>query len=154
MKLSDIRIDMDVVEAGEWVDNIPILPGIELFTRGYRNKDWCAFEGRLIRSSGSHQASMHVPAEYRGLSHLASDRITNSCLYETCLRDWRGFDEPYDSEKARKLIFEHEFRLFRDGVLWAAMQVGRRRGAAVAAIEPAIIEPVITEGWELEHGNC
>lgn len=57
----------------------------------------------------------------------AQEAITNRCLAETSLRDWRGFDESYSSEKAHKLIFEPEFRLFRDGLLWAAGQVGRKR---------------------------
>lgn len=147
MNVADLIIDLTVIESGEWIGAdwrgpIPGMPGIELFTRGSRNSDWKALENRLLRSKARNSEKMFVPPEYRTLSNSAQDSILNQCLLDTALKDWRGFDEPYSYEKAGKLIYVPEFRLFRDGLIWAAGQVGRHKPVAHAEIAPAEIIPV------------
>lgn len=144
MKISDIRRGTAEVEAGAWISDIPNLPGISLFTRGVQNQDWINLEQRLMQSRVRQASMNYIPSHYCTISASAAAAITNSCLHQTCLRDWRGLDEPYNFELAGKLIFESEFWLFRAGVLWAAEQVGRP--SRMGGIVPIITEATIING--------
>lgn len=154
MKLSDIRIDLALVEAGEWISDIPGLAGIELFTRGVQNEEWLEVEARMMRSRARSSELMGIPREFRTLSNSAANEIINQCLHQTCLKNWRGVDDPYNYEVARRLIFEPENRLFREGLLWAAEQVGRPkelRGHMPIITEASVIVDEI-RGHKFEAG--
>jgi hypothetical protein len=120
MKLSDITVDAERLEKGAWVDNIPDMEGLRLKVRGANNVDWRRLQSRLLDA---------VPRKKRLGGRLdpdEQDRITASCLLNTCLMDWDGLEGddgnplPYSKEWADKLIKEPEYRRFRDAVIWAA----------------------------------
>jgi hypothetical protein len=120
MKLSDITLDSERQEKGAWVEDIPELEGLKLLVRGINNSDWRRLQARLIET---------LPRKKRLAGRIDTDeqdRIQSTCLMNTCLVDWDGLETddgkpiPYDKDMARKLLFEPEYRKFRDGVVWAA----------------------------------
>jgi hypothetical protein len=129
MKLSDIAMDNERSERGAWVDDIPELEGLKLCVRGINNSDWRRLQTKLIES---------VPRKKRvgRLDPDEADRIQSTCLLQACLLDWDGLENddgspiPYDKDMARRLLFEPQFRKFRDGVVWAGTVVGDQTAEA------------------------
>lgn len=125
MKLSDLTIDPERQENGAWVDDIPELEGLRLRVRGTMNADWRRLQTKLIES---------IPRKKRAGGRLdpdETDRITQTLLLNACLLDWEGLEDDdgkpilYSKEMARKLLFEPEYRAFRDGVVYAANVVAQ-----------------------------
>lgn len=123
MKLSDIRIDVNRQEEGAWIDNIPEFEGLRLKVRGLNNISYRKLERKLMTS---------IPRAKRlggTLDSEEQDKILATCLMQCCLMDWDGvLDDndqplPYSKDMAHKLLFEPEFRRFREAVTWAATMV-------------------------------
>src|SRR5919206_1518829 len=100
MKLTDFEIDVDKLEQGDWVENIPDMGDLRLKVRGSGNSDYRALQQKLLRAVPRGQSrDGRVPPE-------VSDRITATLLLETVLLDWDGLvgdnDEPipYSKEMA------------------------------------------------------
>lgn len=119
MKVSGLKVNVEALEQGAWVDNIPEMEGLRLKVRGIGNKDWRKLQARLFDS---------VPRKKRIGGRLdpdEQDRITTTCLRECGLVDWDGLENedgsalPYSKEMAGKLLADPEMAKFRDGVLWA-----------------------------------
>lgn len=125
MKLSDIALDSERQEKGAWVGDIPELEGLKLLVRGIGNSDWRRLQTKLIEA---------IPRKKRvGRMDIdEQDRIQSTCLLNTCLLDWEGLEDeegkqiPYSKDLARKLLFEPEYRKFRDSVIWAATYVAEQ----------------------------
>jgi hypothetical protein len=126
MKLSEIALDSERQEKGAWIGEIPELEGLKLLVRGVNNADWRRLQTKLIEA---------IPRKKRVGGRMdvdEQDRIQSTCLLNACLLDWSGLENddgtaiPYDKEMARKLLFEPEYRKFRDGVVWAATMVGEQ----------------------------
>lgn len=133
MKLDDVKIDVVKQEEGAWVGDIPEFEGVRLKVRGINNHDYRKLERKLISTMPrSRRSSTMVDPDEQ-------DRITNQCLFQTCLLDWDGITDtngsgieepvPYSKDMARKLIFEPEYRRFRDAVHYAASIVVERSEA-------------------------
>lgn len=129
MKLSDIRIDVSRQEEGDWVENIPEFEGLRLKVKGLNNKSYRKLERQLMGQ---------IPRAKRiggTLDSEEQDKILATCLWQCCLMDWEGVtgdDEqplPYSKEMARKLLFDPEFRRFREAVVWASTIVVENRQA-------------------------
>jgi hypothetical protein len=127
MKLSELTVDVDRGEKGAWVDNIPELEGLRLKVRSNNNADWRKLQARLMDA---------MPRKKRLGGRLdpdEQDRVISTCLLNTCLLDWEGLENgtgeplPYSKELARKLLFEPEYRRFRDAVIWAAAIVAEEQ---------------------------
>jgi hypothetical protein len=126
MKLTDLEIDVDKLEQGDWVENIPDMGDLRLKVRGSENADFRALQQKLLRAVPRGQLrDGRVPPE-------VSDRITATLLLETVLLDWDGLvggnDEPipYSKEMAAKLLTDPKYRRFRNAVAWAADVVAER----------------------------
>jgi hypothetical protein len=126
MKLSDIALDSERQEKGAWVEEIPELEGLKLLVRGINNNDWRRLQAKLIET---------MPRKKRISGRIdpdEQDRIQSTCLLSACLLDWDGLEDddgkpiPYEKDMARKLLFEPEYRKFRDGVVWAANMVAEQ----------------------------
>lgn len=134
MKLSEIRVDSKRVEAGEWIKDIPDMGDLELLVRGIGNSDYQAMQTKLYMATPR--------AERTGgrLDNKAASRIQAQCLAATVLLDWKGVTDeqgepvPFAKETALNLLKNPDYVAFRDGVVWAAGQVGANR---VEAIEDA-----------------
>lgn len=85
MKLE--KIDVEKLEQGAWVDNIPEMGGLRLKTRGQNNRDWRRLQTKLIAA---------IPRQKRlgALDPDEGDRITAILLRDTALLDWDGIDGP------------------------------------------------------------
>jgi hypothetical protein len=80
MKLSAMKVDPALSEQGDWVDNIPDLPGIRIKARGSNNSDYRALEAKLVRE---------IPRAERieGVSPKEQDRIAGQLLLQTVVLD-------------------------------------------------------------------
>src|SRR5215471_18762872 len=85
MKLSAMKIDPALSEQGDWVENIPYLPGIRIKARGTNNSDYRALEAKLVRE---------IPRAERieGVSPKEQDRIAGQLLLETVVLDVEGLE--------------------------------------------------------------
>lgn len=119
-----MKVDADKVEGGDWIGKIPELDDVRLKVRGLQNAQFRRMQSRLLDAvpRSKRQGGRVDPEEM--------DRITSTCLAATVLIDWSGIEGedgqplPYSREKASELLTDPNFRRFRDGVIWAATQVG------------------------------
>jgi hypothetical protein len=129
MKLSDVKVDSALIEQGDWVENIPELPGIRIKARGSNNIDYRILEAKLVRE---------IPQSQRvdGVPPAAMDKIAGRLLLETVVIDVEGFTEAdgvtpikYTRELGEQLLLDPDFRVFQAGAAYAGSIVGRRRKA-------------------------
>ena len=127
MKLSEIRVDSTLVEGGEWIKDIPDMGELELRVRGIGNTDYQQMQTKLY---------LATPRGERvggRLSPKAAARIQAQCLAATVLLDWKGITDdagepvPFSKGEALKLLQNPDYVALRDGVVWAAGQVGTNR---------------------------
>jgi hypothetical protein len=127
MKLSDIKVDPKLIEQGDWVDDIPELPGIRIKARGANNSDYRLLEAKLVRQ---------IPRAKRaeGVSPADQDRIAGQLLLETVVLDVDGLTEDdgetpikYTRPLGEKLLLDPEFRVFQAGAAYAGAIVAQRR---------------------------
>lgn len=131
MRIGDIGINAAAVEEGRWIDTIPMLGDLRLKVRGLNNRDYRRLQQKLIAA---------LPRDKRGAAGVdieEQDRIVAECLLRTVLLDWENLTEadgtpiPYSDAKARELLFEPQYAVFREGVAWAASAVADAREADV-----------------------
>ena len=129
MKLSATKVDSALIEQGDWVENIPDLPGIRIKARGLNNADYRLLEAKLVRE---------IPSADRleGLKPADQDRIVGTCLLETVVIDVEGLTEDdektplkYSRELGQQLLLDPDFRVFRAGAAYAGSVVAARRTA-------------------------
>ncbi|WP_316234669.1 hypothetical protein [Bradyrhizobium sp. SZCCHNR1020] len=132
MKLSDIKVDPAVIEQGDWVDDLPNMPGVRIKARGVSNSDYRKLEAKLVR-----QIPKALRAE--GLSPAQSDRILGRCLLETVVLDVDGLTEDdevtpikYTRELGEKLLLDPEWKEFRAAAAHAGSVVDSRRKSEIA----------------------
>lgn len=127
MKISAIKIDSALAEQGDWVANIPDLPGIRIKARGTNNNDYRVLEGKLVRE---------IPRAQRaeGVSPQDQDRIAGMLLLETVVLDVEGLTEDdeatpvkYTRELGAKLLLDPDFKVFQAGAAYAGSIVAQRR---------------------------
>jgi hypothetical protein len=128
VKLSAIRVDAARADQGAWVTDIPDMGDLRLKVRGHRNVDARRLRSKLVAA---------VPRAERDNGRLtpdAADRIDAQIMAETILVDWgnvTGDDDqplPYSPEKAKELLSNPDFALFKDAVAYASSLVSE--GAA------------------------
>lgn len=131
MKLSDIEVDPIKIESGEWVGDIPEMPGLRLKVRGTGCAAYRKLQAQLIEA---------VPRNRRiggKLSQEDQDRITTACLHRVVLLDWEGLEadddtpQPYDKALAETYLADPRYRKFRDAVTYAASIVGESQAQAL-----------------------
>lgn len=119
MKLSEMRIDRDAKEQGEWVPS-PYLPGVRIKARGYGNADHrllVAKQGREL--SAAFASGSEVSLDIQDANEL-------DLLTKTLLVDWEGVTEEdgtvitCGSDRAHQLLADPELALLRMSVTHAA----------------------------------
>jgi hypothetical protein len=127
MKISDLKVDSALAEQGDWVENIPDLPGIRIKARGTNNKDYRILEAKLVRE---------IPRADRaeGVSPSDQDRIAGTLLLETVVLDVFGLTEDdgktpitYSKELGRLLLLNPDFKVFQAGAAYAGSIIAQRR---------------------------
>jgi len=130
MKLSATKVDSALIEQGDWVENIPDLPGIRIKARGTNNADYRMLEGKLVRE---------IPRAQRveGVSPEDQDRIAGRLLLETVVLDIDGITEDddvtpikYTRELGAKLFLDPDYRVWAAGAAYAGSVVAQRRKAS------------------------
>jgi hypothetical protein len=130
MKLSAIKVDSALIEQGDWVENIPDLPGIRIKARGTNNADYRLLEGKLVRE---------IPRVQRaeGVAPADQDRIAGRLLLETVVLDVEGLTEDdgatpirYTKDLGAQLLLDPDFRVFQAGCAYAGSVIAQRQKAA------------------------
>lgn len=120
MDLKSAKVDGALIEAGEWVKDIPEMDNLELKVRGVgcvEFKRYIAKRYRLVPKGARHRDGSIDPS--------LQDAIATDALVETILLDWRNVEEggvpvPYSKEAARQYLTNPDYRPLRDAVSWAA----------------------------------
>lgn len=131
MKLSEAKIDVVVQEQGDWVDNIPELPGVRIKTRGAGNKSWRRRQQQLFDTIPRHKkvGGRIDPEEL--------DRVATALVLDCGIIDWEGLEDdegkpiPFTKEMASKLFNDPTLAKLREGAVWAANIVAEQRNAEV-----------------------
>ena len=127
MKLSDVRVDASRGEMGDWVTEIPDMGDLALKVRAIGNSDWRQLAAKM------HQAIPRAKRMAGRIDLEEADRITNECLLQHGLMDWKNVEgdggKPiaYSKDAARKFLTDPDYRMFRDAVMWACGEVDRAR---------------------------
>jgi len=122
MKLTDIAVDLEREEQGDWVE-IPDLPGVSLKVRSLYNKDFQQAHQLMARKLNRRYGNRPVPLDVQTQSYA---RI----LAENVLIDWSGISDEneqaveYSAELGREVLAEPQYRKLADAVTWAAGFVG------------------------------
>ncbi|WP_316172411.1 hypothetical protein [Bradyrhizobium sp. SZCCHNRI2049] len=131
MKLSDIAVNPALIEQGDWVDNLPDMPGIRIKARGMGNADYRKLEAKLIRE---------IPRAQRleGLAPKDQDRILGRLLLETVVLDVEGLEDDngpmaYSRALGEQLLLDPQFQRFRAAAATAAEIVAQRQKAETEA---------------------
>lgn len=131
MKLSDMKIDLDAKEQGDWVPS-PYLPGVRIKARGYGNADHRALMAQQGRDLASIAGSgREVPIDVQDKNEL-------DILLKTILVDWDGITEddektivPFSADLARQYLSDASLALLKMSVSYAASQNTFKRKAAL-----------------------
>ncbi|MGB3834823.1 MAG: hypothetical protein WA975_23495 [Mesorhizobium sp.] len=125
MEISAFRRDSKVVEAGQWIGDIPGMGDLRLRVRGLSTPTAVAYRSRLERA---------VPRNKRdrdgSLKPEQSLEVFSQVLLEHVLFDWDGITQdgkpvPYSKDLAAEWLTNPDFRPFADAVAWAAGVVDR-----------------------------
>lgn len=123
MDLSSLKTSTAVVEAGDWVDNIPDMGDLRLKVRGSGNAKWRRLQQQLVAAvpRGKKVNGRITPEE--------QDRIIAICIRDTALDDWENITDggaavPYSKDKAFTLLTDPLTRAFFDACVWACSVVG------------------------------
>jgi hypothetical protein len=121
------KIDIERLEQGAWVDNIPEMGELRLKTRGAENRDWRKLQAKLIAG---------IPRQKRLnlLDPDEADRISAILLRDTALLDWDGIVDaednpvPFSKEQAFEYLTNKAYgRRFLLAATYAAQFVAEQR---------------------------
>ncbi|HLL28582.1 MAG TPA: hypothetical protein VKT73_13140 [Xanthobacteraceae bacterium] len=122
MRITDIKIDSNAIEHGDWVD-APFIPGLRLKVRGIGNSDYKALAVKQAALSG-----------FQKTDEIEEANLSEQ-LIETILVDWDGLEDddgkpiPYSKDKAREYILDPDLRAFRWSVNAAATAILSKKKA-------------------------
>jgi hypothetical protein len=120
MKLSNLKVDVDAIENGTWVSDIPNLPGVRFLVAGMESKAYKKAFAKELRTSTTRRE--------RASGNVDTDRIQElqkRLVAKHCLLDWDGVDDddgkpvPYDPKLALTLMTEPQYLPFQQGVFYA-----------------------------------
>jgi len=120
MKLSNLTVDVNAIENGTWVGDIPNLPGVRFLVAG--------MESKAYKKAFSHSLRTNTTRRERASGNLDVDRIgeiQRHLAAKHCLLGWEGVDDdegnpvPFTAELARTLMTEARYLPFQQGVFYA-----------------------------------
>ncbi len=123
MELENLERDIDSIEEGRWIKDLPGAGDLELKVRGLTADSVIAYRASRERAVG--RQDRHQDGT---LKMAASYRVLCETLAEKVLLDWKGLTEKgkeikYSKEVARKLMLNPKMRAFHDAVTQAAQIV-------------------------------
>lgn len=119
-RMTSLTVDVEAEDGGSW-EKIPDMEGAELRVRSleyptYRLAE-AAHNRAHVRKYRNEQSAESVEEDYR---------IRGELLAQHILLGWRGFDEEYASDVAKRRLASREWRPLREWVYVCAMRVGQR----------------------------
>lgn len=115
MKIADMKKGYAAMNGGVWVKDIPapLFEGISLKVTRLFTPAYNELHDKLIEDGTD-------------LSEEANERrISNECLAQTVLLDWKGVDDAFSIDTVRDLLGDPELGpAFRSAVLWCAQNIG------------------------------
>ncbi len=130
MKISTVKLDVNAIEEGEWVEDIGGWPGVRIKTRGLNNSKADRMQVKAVS-----RVSFSARRNDEARAQLTQD-LGKRTLYETCILDWDGFEDddgnpiPYSLEQCKEWCTKPEFRAIRDLFTEAASMVGQAEADA------------------------
>lgn len=121
MKLGSLKTDLEKVEKGMWIDNIPDMGNLILHVRPIGNPDYRRLYGQLVEATPRDKKRAGMVTDYE-----TKQQIAGRALADTILLGWENLDgddeQPiaYDPALAKKYLLDPEMVAFRDAVSWAA----------------------------------
>lgn len=124
MKINELAVNSEVIEAGDWVGDIAVIGDIRIKTRGL--------------SSAIYQQTKEKKEQALSLSLRANippdveRRIALESMVEACLLDWDNFTDhegvpiPFSKERALSLLSDPDMWKLKVGCQIAANVVGAR----------------------------
>lgn len=124
VKLASLKSDLAKEQDGAWIE-IPELPGVALLSRSVHYQPYVRARDAALR---------RLQKRTEPVTSQEEAEITGTLYADHLLLGWRGFDEPYDADLARRLLVDPAYRDLRVHEAYAASQVGR---AEVEFVEDA-----------------
>lgn len=123
MKITDLKLNLEQVDNGIWVSDIPELEGVSFLVRGTESQAYQRAMRKALQGVGrkARMAAINDPTKYEDL--------TNRLIAEHLLLDWKGVDDddgkaiPFDRALATTLMTSREYTPFRRAVLYAVERV-------------------------------
>jgi hypothetical protein len=119
MKLSAVKINAARAEAGDWVGDIPEMPGVRLKVRGFGNHDDRRIQQAEIEKIPRHQRQ-------RGkISDAEQERVMNARIKGAILVDWDGITGDDDQPVALtpdlldEVLTNPDYARLRGAIIWA-----------------------------------
>jgi hypothetical protein len=126
MKISSLKSGYADMNGGAWVGDIPLplFEGISLKVTRLWTPAYSALHDELS-------------AENSDLSEAANTRrVTDECLVQTVLLDWKGIDDPFSADTARQVLADADVGgPFRSAIIYAATHVADAVKAQLEADE-------------------
>lgn len=120
MKISSIKADLEKVESGVWISDIPDFEGVRLKVRPSDNPDYGALYQQLVETTPRNLKRGGVVKDAETKTKIAA-----RCLADTVLVDWDGFEDddgkplPYSAPLAKQWLLDPQYAAFRHAVAWA-----------------------------------
>lgn len=120
MKLSNLKVDINAIENGTWVGDIPNLPGVRFLVAGMESKAYRKAFSKALRTNTTRRE--------RASGNLEADRIQalqRELVAKHCLLDWDGVEQddgtvvPYEPKLAHELMTDPQYLPFQQGVFYA-----------------------------------
>ena len=134
MELSKIKVDLDKVDNGEWIADLPDSEGLRVKVRGITS---LAYQKAMMQRRNAVPRSERLPDG--DLPAEVDFRIVGEAYADAVLLDWDGLTSdgkpvPYSKEMARELMTDRAYLRFRAVVMWAALRVGENRAVVTETI--------------------
>lgn len=130
MDIANLKRSTAIVEAGDWVGDIPQMGELRLRVKGLNSAQYKAIFSRKQRA---------VPKDQRERDGTVKEAVLHvirgEALHEAILLGWDGLTsngEPvaYDADQALAWLTDPEFEDFQFAVIYAAGVVGKERDGA------------------------
>ena len=123
MDINSLAIDIEAVQEGRWVGDLPEMGDLRLRVRGFSSPKVQALRARKLRALPKKDRERDGQPKFE-----AALRVTAEVLHEAVLLDWEGLTDgnkplPYDADLARQWLTDARFQRFADAVATAAQIV-------------------------------
>ena len=124
MKLTDLTLDLESVDNGAWIDDLPDLEGVSFRVRGSEYQPYT----RALRAAMAVRGRKEL-ARARAGDTSGYDATTRKLAAEHLLLDWKGIESddgkpiPFTAALALEVMTERQYRPLQRGVLEAIDRV-------------------------------